>query len=80
MKRPRLRSRGPGGQEVAIPLYKRLRDEAPLGSRMSEILVSGISTWQYTRVVPAMAQAAGISKSGALAPVQAGEPGHAQRS
>lgn len=63
VKRPRLRSRGPGGQEVAIPLYERLRDEAQLGNRMSEILVSGVSTRKYARVLPAMAQAAGISKS-----------------
>lgn len=63
VKRPRLRSRGRGGREVAIPLYERLRDDSNLSRRMNEILVNGVSTRKYRRVLPAMAGSAGISKS-----------------
>jgi len=60
IKRPRLRNET---AEVAIPAYARLRDEARLGSRVRDILVSGVSTRQYARVLPAMAGAVGIKKS-----------------
>lgn len=63
VKRPRLRRRGAGGREVAIPLYERLRDDSLLVRRMSEILVNGVSSRKYRRVLPAMAGSAGISKS-----------------
>ena len=63
VKRPRLRSRGPGGREVAIPLYERLQNDGLLAQRMNDILVSGVSTRKYRRVLPEMAGSAGISKS-----------------
>jgi transposase-like protein len=63
VSRPRLRTRGAGAREVSIPLYGALQQNAALGRRMSEILVSGVSTRNYRRVLPAMAHAAGISKS-----------------
>jgi transposase-like protein len=63
VRRPRLRTRGRGGREVTIPLYERLRDDSLLSGRMSEILLSGVSTRKYRRVLPAMAGSAGISKS-----------------
>lgn len=60
LKRPRLRTaRG----EVSIPAYERLRDDARLGSRMRDILVTGVSTRKYARVLPAMAGTVGIKKS-----------------
>jgi putative transposase len=63
VKRPRLRTRGRGGREVEIPLYERLRADAGLSGRMSEILLNGVSTRKYRRVLPEMAGSAGISKS-----------------
>lgn len=63
VSKPRLRSRGRNGREVAIPLYERLQEQSELAARMSEILVSGVSTRKYARVLPAMAQSAGLSKS-----------------
>lgn len=63
VKRPRLRTRGRGGREVAIPLYERLREDSRLSGRMSEILLNGVSTRKYRRVLPAMVGSAGISKS-----------------
>jgi putative transposase len=63
VQRPRLRTRGRGGREVAIPLYEQLQADSDLAARMSEILVSGVSTRKYARVLPAMAHSAGIAKS-----------------
>jgi putative transposase len=59
--RPRLRARQ--GAEVPIPLYERLKDDARLGSRMSEIVLAGVSTRRYGRVLPELADAAGMSRS-----------------
>lgn len=59
--RPRLRARQ--GAEVPIPLYERLKEDARLGSRMSEIVLSGVSTRRYARVLPQLADAAGMSRS-----------------
>ena len=63
MSKPRLRTRGRHGREVAIPLYEQLQGDSGLAARMSEILVSGVSTRKYARVLRAMAASAGIAKS-----------------
>ena len=63
VSKPRLRTRGRPGREVAIPLYEQLQEASGLAARMSEILVSGVSTRKYARVLPAMAASAGIAKS-----------------
>lgn len=59
--RPRLRARQ--GAEVPIPLYERLKDDARLGARMSDIVLAGVSTRRYGRVLPELADAAGMSRS-----------------
>ena len=48
---------------MPIPLYERLKDDARLGARMSEIVLAGVSTRRYARVLPQLADAAGMSKS-----------------
>lgn len=63
VSKPRLRTRGWRGREVAVPLYEQLQSGSGLAARMSEILVSGVSTRKYARVLPAMAASAGIAKS-----------------
>jgi putative transposase len=63
VQKPRLRTRGRYAREVGVPLYEQLQGEAALAARMSEILVSGVSTRKYARVLPAMAHTAGIAKS-----------------
>jgi putative transposase len=63
VSKPRLRTRGRRGRELAIPLYEQLQGDSGLAARMSEILVSGVSTRKYARVLPAMAASAGIAKS-----------------
>src|SRR5436190_10818815 len=63
VSKPRLRTRGRRGHEIPIPLYEQLQSDSGLAARMSEILVSGVSTRKYARVLPAMAASAGIAKS-----------------
>jgi len=60
VRKPRLREKG--GGEVAIPAYEAMQ-EAGLGRRMLDVLMRGISTRQYRRVLPEMADTCGVSKS-----------------
>jgi transposase-like protein len=62
--KPRLRRKGKGpDKEVPIPAYEAMLDNTPLGRRMLEILMHGVSTRNYQRVLPAMAETVGVSKS-----------------
>lgn len=62
--RPRLRTKGPAAREVAIPAYEALRhDPEAAAARMSEILLSGVSTRRYASVLPKMAKTVGVSRS-----------------
>jgi len=62
VKKPRLRRKGRGsGREVEIPAYEAM--ENGLGSRLLEILMHNVSTRNYRRVIPEMAENVGISKS-----------------
>ena len=64
VQRPRLRRRGQGGdKEVAVPAYGALQNRKAMQTRMLEILMNGVSTRKYERVVPEMADSVGISKS-----------------
>lgn len=61
--RPRLRTKGRKGREVAIPAYEALRRDPEAAARMSEILLSGVSTRHYAGVLPKMAKTVGVSRS-----------------
>jgi transposase-like protein len=64
VKRPRLRKQGQGkGGEVEVPAYKAMQTRSRLADRMLEILMAGVSTRTYERVIPDMADAVGISRS-----------------
>jgi transposase-like protein len=64
VQRPRLRKKGRGaGGEVPVPAYEAMRQEATTGQRMLEILLNGVSTRRYERVIPAMAETVGVSRS-----------------
>jgi putative transposase len=63
VNRPRLRSRGPRSQEVEVPAYSAMQDQEPMGARMLDILLHGVSTRNYKAVIPAMAETAGVSRS-----------------
>jgi len=64
VERPRLRRRGRGqGKEVPVPAYTALQDRPAMQKRMLDIVMNGVSTRHYRRVVPEMAESVGISKS-----------------
>jgi putative transposase len=64
VQRPRLRKKGRGaGGEVPVPAYEAMRQEATTGQRMLEILLNGVSTRRYERVIPEMADTVGVSRS-----------------
>jgi len=58
--RPRLR--GANG-EVPIPAYAALQDDGRMSARMLELLLSGVSTRDYQKVIREMAETVGVSKS-----------------
>jgi transposase-like protein len=66
VSKPRLRRRNTtdGEQaEVEIPAYAAMKKNSRLSDRMMEILISGVSTRRYERVLPTMAETVGVSKS-----------------
>ncbi len=64
VEKPRLRRKGPGpDKEVAIPAYEAMLSNSHLGRRMLEILLHGISTRNYRKVLPQMAETVAVSKS-----------------
>ncbi len=66
IEKPRLRRRNPQeGEpvEVEIPAYEAMRKESRLADRMLEIIIAGVSTRRYQKVLPEMAQTVGVSKS-----------------
>jgi transposase-like protein len=63
VERPRLRKKQTGRDgEVPIPAYEAMQEDGKLAGRMLEILLRGVSTRQYKRVLPEMAETVGISK------------------
>lgn len=63
VRRPRLRRAGQGRDgEVEVPAYTAMRSSR-LGQRILEILVNGVSTRKYHRVLPELADTVGVSKS-----------------
>ncbi len=63
VQRPRLRSKGRGGKEVEVPAYAAMQNPTPLGARMLDILLHGVSTRNYKQVIPQMSETAGVSRS-----------------
>jgi transposase-like protein len=62
--KPRLRRRGKGyGLEIANPAYEAILSNSPLGRRILDILMKGISTRDYESVIPRMAETVSVSKS-----------------
>ena len=66
VRKPRLRRlNAEDGKsiEVEIPAYEAMNSNASLSGRMLEILMAGVSTRQYAKVLPQMANTVGVSKS-----------------
>ena len=74
VQRPRLRSKGRRSQEVEVPAYTAMQNPTPMGARMLDILLDGVSTRNYKPVIPQMAETAGVSRSAvSRAAIQASE-------
>ena len=63
VQRPRLRSKGRRSQEVEVPAYAAMQNPTPMGARMLDILLHGVSTRSYKQVIPQMAETVGVSRS-----------------
>jgi transposase-like protein len=64
VRKPRLRKKkSAGGGEVEVPAYEAMRKDGRLADRMLSILMQGVSTRRYEKVLPQMAAQAGVSKS-----------------
>ena len=64
VNKPRLRRKGRGaGKEVPVPVYEAMHQDTGTGERMLQILLNGVSTRRYQRVIPEMADTAGVSRS-----------------
>jgi putative transposase len=64
VNKPRLRRKGRGAnKEVPVPAYEAMQREVTTGERMLQILLNGVSTRRYQRVIPEMADTVGVSKS-----------------
>ena len=64
VRKPRLRRKGRGQDaELEIPAYEAMRTNSRLGQRLLEILMHGVSTRHYRKVLPEMAETVGVSKS-----------------
>lgn len=64
VERPRLRkSSKDGKEEVAIPAYEAMQNDAVMGARMTELLLGGLTTRGYHQMIREMAETAGVSKS-----------------
>lgn len=61
VSKPRLRHKTEG--EVEVPAYEALKTQSKLAGRMMDILLHGVSTRRYEKVLPAMAETVGVSKS-----------------
>jgi len=62
--KPRLRRKGGGqGAEMDLPAYEAMQTDSRLGRRMLEILMHGVSTRSYRKVLPEMADTVGVAKS-----------------
>ncbi len=64
VNKPRLRKKGRGAnKEVSVPAYEAMQQDTATGERMLEILLNGVSTRRYQRVIPEMVDTVGVSRS-----------------
>ena len=64
VNRPRLRNKGRGAnKEVSVPAYQAMQQNCATGERMLGILMNGVSTRRYGKVIPEMADTVGVSRS-----------------
>ena len=74
VRKPRLRHKDRDKGEAPIPAYEALKTRSKMADRMLQILIDGVSTRRYKRVIQEMADSIGISKSAvSRANIEAGE-------
>ena len=62
--KPRLRGRGKGsGKEVDVPAYAAMQEDERLGSKILSVMMRGISTRNYSAILPDACESVGVSKS-----------------
>lgn len=72
VSKPRLRHKDKG--EEKVPAYEALKTRSKMADRMLQILIDGVSTRRYKRVIQEMADSIGISRSAvSRANIEAGE-------
>jgi transposase-like protein len=72
VSKPRLRHKDKG--EQPIPAYEALKTRSQMADRIMQILIDGVSTRRYKRVLQEMADSIGISRSAvSRANIEAGE-------
>jgi len=64
VSRPRLRKKVGGiGSEVAIPAYDAMRDDSRLSEKIWDTMMRGVSTRNYSVILPDACECVGVSKS-----------------
>jgi hypothetical protein len=59
-----LRNKGRDtNKEVPVPAYQVMQHNSATGERIVEILMAGMSTRRYSKVIPDMADTVGVSRS-----------------
>jgi putative transposase len=64
VNRTRLRNKGRGAnKEVSVPAYQAMQQNSATGERMLGILMNGVSTRRYGKVIPEIGDTMGVSRS-----------------
>ena len=64
ISRPRLRKKGSrAGGEVAIPAYEAMREDSRLSAKVLDVMMRGVSTRNYSAILPQACECVGVSKS-----------------
>jgi transposase-like protein len=63
LSRPRLRRKSGGvGGEVSIPAYEAMREDSRLAGKIWDTMMRGVSTRNYSAILPGAREAVGVSK------------------
>lgn len=64
LSRPRLRKKSGGaGGEVSIPVNDAMRDDIRLGTKIWETMMRGVSSRNYSAILPEACEAVGVLNS-----------------
>ena len=64
LSHPRLRRKSGGvGGEVSIPAYEAMREDSRLAGKIWDTMMRGVSTRNYSAILPDACEVVGVSKS-----------------